>query len=163
MLCAIILFSCFGRGLQRTLAQTIGRTGIAWVLALGIFVLGFTATLFLIRKQGFKGLFHLAWMLVIVSGLMLYFRHNPEVWSHIILFGVLGNLSVRLFSLRTGVEISFAVAFLDELLQHYLPSRVGDCEDVIVNIICVGLGILLHLLVYNKQDNVVSMTSQKSE
>ena len=149
VLSAIILFSCFGRGLQRTLAQTIGRTGIAWVMAWGVFILIVTAAVFLIRKQGVKGLFHLAWILVIVIGLMLYFRHNPEVWYHIVLFGVLGNLSVRLFSLRTGVEISFAVAFLDELLQHYLPSRVGDCEDVIVNIICVGLGIVLHLLVRN--------------
>ncbi|MGB3977297.1 MAG: hypothetical protein WBM02_08005 [bacterium] len=160
---AIVLFSCFGRGLQRNLAQTIGRTGIAWVMALGIFILVVMAAVFLIRKRGFKGLFHLGWMLVIVIGLMFYFRHNPEVWYHIVLFGVLGNLSVRLFSIRTGVEISFAVAFLDELLQHYLPNRVGDCEDVIVNIICVGLGIFLHLLVHNKREKSVLSAYRKRD
>lgn len=152
VLAAIPLFSRFGRMFQGYLAETIGRTGIGWLLGSGVSVLLVFAAILLVRKSGIRGLIHLVWMIFLVTGLMMYLKNNPERWYHIILFGPLGFLSVQAFSIRTGTEIALSVAFLDELLQHFLPNRVGDFVDVIINAVCAGTGIVFYVIIRNKID-----------
>ena len=108
------------------------------------------AGVFLVRKAGWIGLLHLLWALLLVAGLMFYLRKNPERWYHIPLFGLLGFLSVSLFSVRTGTEIALSCAFLDEFFQHYLPNRAGDFEDVAINAVCAGTGIIIYLILRKK-------------
>jgi Na+/melibiose symporter-like transporter len=152
VLAAIPLFSRFGRVLQGYLADTIGRTGTGWLLGSGVFVLLVCVTVLLVRRSGRRALIHLAWMLILIAGLMLYLRDNPERWYHIILFGPLGFLSVQAFSIRTGAEIALSVAFLDELFQFFLPNRVGDFVDVMINAVCAGTGIIFYIIIRKKLD-----------
>ncbi len=145
-LAAIPAVSYFGRPLQRFLADNVGRPGIAWMLAAGVAFLLIFSGYILVRKSGLPGLGHLAWMILLVGGLMLYLRQNPERWLHIPLFGMFGFLSVRLFSIRAGAEIAFALAVLDEVFQHFLSDRVGDIEDMVINALCAAAGISLCLV-----------------
>ncbi len=145
---AIPVISYFGRSLQGFFEETLGGSaGVGWMLGIITGILIATAGVLLVKKMGIKGLLHLAWIVFLSAGLMYYLRSHPERWYHIPLFGLLGYLSASLFSVRTGAEITMAWAVLDELFQDYLPDRVGDFEDVLVNIICGTAGIVLYLLV----------------
>lgn len=103
------------------------------------------AAIALIRRKGKKGLYHILWITLLVAFLMWAVRRHPEVWLHIPLFGTLGFLSYKIF-LRTGAEAAFAMAFADELLQHFLPDRVGDFMDVLINAVCAAVGIIFFLI-----------------
>ncbi len=146
-LAVIPTVSYFGRPLQRFLADTIGRDAIAAALAGIVGLLLLVGGWALFRKAGWRGLLHLLWMITLTVLVMIYVRRNPERWYHIPLFSGFGFLSVRLFSLRTGAEIAFAFAVLDEIFQHFLSERVGDIEDIIINTLCAAAGIILCLLI----------------
>lgn len=149
-LAAIPAFSCFGRPVQRFLAETIGRPAVAWLLGAAVLLILAAAGYALVRKAGWPGLLHLAWMIPLAAALMFYVRQNPERWWHIPLFGGLGFLSVRVFSPRTGAEIAIAFAFLDEVLQHFLPDRTGDIDDMVINFLCVAAGIIVSLVIRDR-------------
>jgi hypothetical protein len=149
-LAAIPAFSFFGRPVQRFLAGTIGRPAIAWLLGAAVFLLLLAAGAALVRKAGPGGLLHLLWMILLAAALMFYVRQYPERWWHIPLFGGFGFLSVRFFSPRTGTEIAIAFAFLDEVLQHFLPDRTGDIDDMIINALCAGAGIIFCLVIRDR-------------
>ncbi len=146
-LAAIPAFSLFGRPVQRYLAETIGRPAVAWILGAIVFLLLLSAGAALVRKSWPGGLLNLLWMILLAVALMYYVRQYPERWWHIPLFGGFGFLSVRLFSARTGTEIAIAFAFLDEVLQHFLPDRTGDIEDMVINALCAGAGIIVALAI----------------
>jgi hypothetical protein len=151
VLAVIPVISFFGRSLQHFLEDVIGTGGVAWVLGLTVGVLLMVVAILLVRKAGWVSLLNLIWLLLFAAGLMFYLRANPERWYHIPLFGLLGFLSVSLFSVRTGIEIALAWAVLDEFFQHYLSNRVGDFEDVLINAICGAAGIILYLILHKKK------------
>lgn len=146
VLAVIPVISYFGRSLQFFLEGRIGYVGIAWVMGIVTGVLLLFAGLLLVRKSGFSGVLHLLWAAVLAALLMYYLRRHPERWYHIPLFGLLGFLSASLFSVRTAAEITLGWAVLDELFQHYLPDRVGDFEDVMINAISGSAGLILYLI-----------------
>ncbi len=146
-LAAIPAFSLFGRPVQQYLAETIGRPAVAWILGAIVLLLLLSSGAALVRKSGPAGLLHLLWLILLAAALMYYVRQYPERWWHIPLFGGLGFLSVRLYSPRTGTEIAIAFAFLDEVLQHFLPERHGDIEDMVINALCAGAGIIVALAI----------------
>ncbi len=159
-LIAIPTISYYGRRLEHLLRDNIGRAGIGWALAVSVVAVLILAGYFLVRSLGPRGLLHLLWMLLLAAGLMYYLRRHPARWYHIPLFGAFGFLSVRLFSVRTGAEIAFAFAVLDEVFQHYLPDRVGDFEDIIVNAVCAGAGIVLYLIVRRSPSSAARNTQK---
>lgn len=149
-LTAIPAFSCFGRPVQRWLAETIGRPAVAWILGAIVFLLLLAAGTALVRKFGPGGVLHLGWMILLAAALMFYVRQYPERWWHIPLFGGFGFFSVRLFPTRTGTEIAIAFAFLDEVLQHFLADRTGDIDDMVINALCAGAGIIFYLVIRDR-------------
>ncbi len=161
-LVAIPVFSYFGRFFQRSLTQSIGRTGIAWLLGSSIAALIILAAVMLFKSAGLKGVMHLLWILAVAGGIMVYLRNNPERWYHIPLFGMFGYLSVRVFTLRTGAEIALAMAVLDETLQHYLPDRVGDFEDVVINAVCAVIGIIVFIIVTKARSGKTNILSKSA-
>lgn len=146
VLVTIPSFSLFGRSAQRYLEGTIGSFGIGIMFAtvIGLVLLG--AGIFIVRGTSNRGLLHLLWVGAVAGAIMLYVAGNPERWYHLPLFGTAGFLTVRLFDLRTGAEISAAIAFSDEFLQFFLPSRTGSVEDVFINAVSAGLGITIWVL-----------------
>jgi len=98
----------------------------------------------------YSGLDSYVWHLVWVAALsVLFYSYLPFVEKiHVALFGLFGFLSYRVFRLHSAVFVCVAVAGLDELLQHFLVSRVGDWRDVWLNIFSVSLGLFLAFLFF---------------
>ena len=82
--------------------------------------------------------------LLIISPLILltYFSLSLDVWVeriHFIEYGVLGLLISRAVNIRTFKEIIATcclitlIGVVDEIIQWYLPNRVGDIRDVTMN------------------------------
>ena len=82
--------------------------------------------------------------ILIISPLLLltYFSLSLDVWDeriHFIEYGVLGVLISRAVNIRTFKEIIATcclitlIGVVDEIIQWYLPNRVGDIRDVTMN------------------------------
>lgn len=143
----ILTVSYFGRRLESLVRESIGREGAAWLLGAGVAALLIVAGIALFRRRGWPGLLHLLWMAALAGGLMLHVGRHPARWLHIPFFGTFGFLSARLFTLRTAAEVAFAFSVLDEVFQHYLPDRVGDPEDMVINAVCAAAGIVFFLII----------------
>lgn len=52
---------------------------------------------------------------------------------HFLTFGIFGALSILLFSPRLAFIVCLLGSAGDEVLQFYLPDRVGDWRDVAMN------------------------------
>ena len=152
-LLALILLAIFGRGLARWFDSAVGNTGIMVILGSLIGLLILISAYLLVKQIGWTRLVHLGWILMVLVPFMYYVARNPERWLHIPLFGMLGLLSARVFSLRTGAELSLAYAFGDELLQLYLPKRHGSFEDVLINAFCASVGVFLCWMVWDTEDS----------
>ena len=92
-----------------------------------------------LRKEIRKLILLSACLLVIL--LVAFEIDRPAERIHFVQYGVLGFLSMRI--LKTGIYktivfsliIIFMVGTLDEIIQHFLPNRVGDVRDVIFNVL----------------------------
>lgn len=157
----ILTVSFFGRRLETWIRESIGREGAAWLLAAGVVALLVLAGIALVRKSGWPGLLHLLWLAALAGGLMLHVGRHPARWLHIPFFGTFGFLSARLFSLRTAAEAAFALSVLDEVFQHYLPDRVGDPEDMVINAVCAAAGIALCLILRPSSGLPVRLPGEK--
>ncbi|MEE4239917.1 MAG: VanZ family protein [Desulfopila sp.] len=81
----------------------------------------------------------------------------PEETLHIVKYGGLGFLAQLLVykegvSSRTAWIFVIAVSIFDEVVQHYLPYRVGDLRDVGLNIVSGLWGVSIILLCAPKKD-----------
>jgi VanZ family protein len=84
----------------------------------------------------------------------------PEETLHIVKYGGLGFVAQALVH-KQGVSNRLAFAFVivisifDEVIQHYLPYRVGDLRDVGLNIASGLWGALIILICSKKEENPV--------
>lgn len=90
------------------------------------------------------------WALLVGAG---YFAASrwlpvPEEKFHLVQYGILSflvtqSLRGRSPSFRARHALSFLIVCfagtVDEVIQHYLPARVGDFRDVVINIVSAGL------------------------
>jgi VanZ family protein len=58
---------------------------------------------------------------------------RPIELTHFFLFSSLGWFSVSAFGIRKGALMVILIATGDEILQHFLPGRVGDLHDILIN------------------------------
>ena len=61
---------------------------------------------------------------------------------HFITFGIFGFFSKRLLPFWLALIVIAGWSAFDEIFQAWLPGRVGDLRDVVMNIIAgvIGLG-----------------------
>lgn len=136
-----------GRQVHNLLRDFGGRD-----LVLGaISVLGVIATIALLReliKLKFRIhpiVFGCLLSLGVIGGVLL---EIPEERLHIVKYGGLGFLTQALAH-RHGLPVWYALGFasffsiFDEIIQHFLPYRVGDLRDVALNIVSSVWGIAL--------------------
>lgn len=132
---AIVLLSVYGRPLQYLVADSIGYTVAAWIIGLTLLM---TISLFLyaLKKYEVKlSWFHIVLLCILFLVLPL-FLERVEERLHFLTFGLFGVVSLLLFSPRFAFTVCILGAAGDELLQLYLPDRVGDLRDVAMN--CVA-------------------------
>jgi len=150
----ILLSSFFMRQVLNMLTETIGRKGVG---------------MFIFSLYGSSGIFFTAkavlrkislWKIAALC-LILFFGYRYaagmkilEERIHLIKYGILGWLVMRDNSERRKFRIGFfvslvfcsGIASLDEMIQWFLPYRVGDLRDVGFGFLGAMLGSLLFLI-----------------
>lgn len=82
---------------------------------------------------------------LITAGAVAWSMDRPEERVHFIEYGLLGLMLVKALGgrLAPGLVVVTAVGAGDELIQLFLPDRVGDVKDVLVNAGGGALGLLV--------------------
>lgn len=139
LLIFIPMLSINGRLLQRLFREHFDALFLAVLIALllGLFM---AAVAVWFRKMG-RSLISLLWAIPLFCFAPFLFSIVEER-IHFVVFGLFGFFSQLLFKNSYGWAVCFAVAGGDELLQWWLPDRVGDWRDVAINA-SAGLGGLL--------------------
>lgn len=132
-LCSLFLIpalSIFGRELQSAVSKNN-------LIEIAEYVIGaaLIATAFLVVAARRSGPVNWQLMLfaIVVFVMAPYQLERYEERLHFICFGLLGLTAYRSFGLRVAVVLTCSAGVGDEVLQHFLPSRVGHWRDVVMN------------------------------
>ncbi len=134
------------RSVLNILYRTLGTFNLNLLvntLLIGVFSF---ITLQLYRKRGFGSFVHLLLLGALLITIILNLD-RPEERIHFVEYGLLGFLFVKAFSSTSLRTLTFSallvtlVGSIDELIQWFLPNRVGDLRDVLMNAVGGLLGV----------------------
>ncbi len=144
-LCAgsIALLSIFGRLVQNWLVTWLN----SYLIAGGIlsFALVLLSLLYLqnSKKNVHGGIYILALVLLLASAMAVFLKIlSPVETLHFLVFSIFGWVSAATFGAVKGLVAITCVAVSDEVLQYFLPERVGDLHDIMINLVSGGFGVL---------------------
>ena len=142
----IVLVSIFGRKLQFFIMARISQSTIAIIVFLFLIFL----LLFLWKKktkyQLSEKMLGIACVMLLLAGSAVYLKLlYPIEAVHFLVFSWFGWISTVVFGPFYGAAAIFSMGVGDEILQHFLPSRVGDLHDVLINLISGYTGLILRL------------------
>jgi hypothetical protein len=157
----ISLISIYGRPLQKWAFSQFGVSQVAVILGITL-SLSFIAFLFhMIKTGGKKQLWHLLWLAALFVTIQLKIPIVEER-MHVILFGLFGFISLRLFPLSLAIIACIMMSAGDEALQYYLVDRVGDWNDVYLNLLSSGLGAILSICSQRKENSNSGRTAENT-
>lgn len=141
---SILFLSIYGRRLQ---SRFFSQIDMMW-LAVAVFGFLFLVLFILYKKRNVynisKNTLVGAVLLISGGGLAVYTKNLlPIETMHFFVFFCFGWLTVIVFGVKYGLFVVLAVAVSDEILQFFLPDRVGDMHDVVVNGLSGIVGLLL--------------------
>lgn len=140
----IVGLSIYGRKLQMAISTKIDPSWIAAV----VFILLIFILLTLYKRRDnhsiSRGILILSFCLVMAGGAAVYFKYLlPIETLHFLVFFCYGWVSAAVFGPVYGTVAVLGLGIGDEILQYYLPSRVGDLHDVLINTLSGFSGFLL--------------------
>ncbi len=139
----ILCLSALGRPLQHWAFREVGEFGVAVLTGFLLFALGAVA-IYWQEKQGVKrgGMKPLLTSLTLVVALVVITVALPQTEErlHFVTFGVFGFFSKKLLPVWLAILAIVILSAGDELFQAWLPDRVGDWRDVVINIMAGVLG-----------------------
>jgi len=134
------LLSVTGRPLLRWLDGWLSRSALGWWLGAAL-VLALAWAVWRLRRYRPA----VAAAMAVVAVLALAWVPRGEERLHLLLFGLLGYLGVAALGPAWSLAACWALAAGDEGLQAFLPDRVADWRDVVMNAAAAGVGYLLAL------------------
>ena len=141
----ILCLSYFGRPLQHWATKAFERDFMAFAIAIALLAIGALAIYWQYKRSGSidrRYLLLLSLVLIIMVIIITVSLPRIEERMHFITFGIFGFFSKRLLPLCLALIAIVGWSSFDELFQAWLPDRVGDPRDVVMNIIAgvIGLG-----------------------
>lgn len=130
----IFCFSIFGRQIMESLQSWGFSFLLLGTLATGVLLLLFTRNL--------DENIILSFNLLLGAGAWYFGQIHHNEAAHFLFFGLFGIIAARL-ALTHAILSALFIGFLDELLQYFLPYRVGEFRDVVLNWICAFLPLSL--------------------
>jgi uncharacterized membrane protein len=150
LIAATLFLSTFGRRLQHWVYENFSEVAASW----GIGLLLVSGVLLLLRwlrsrlnKQPIRTLWVLGGALFFGICLVVILLDRPEERLHFVTFGLYGFVTGALFQNRSLFWSALSVLIfsgLDELYQWWLPDRVGDWRDVVMNALAGVVGLSLY-------------------
>ncbi|MDP2924473.1 MAG: VanZ family protein [Candidatus Omnitrophota bacterium] len=151
---SIIASASFTRQLVVLTEAYVGEKGFLILLAICFLSLGlFSIISIVIAKPTFKKVF--LFIAVLVIGMVFSWHLEPaEVKVHTFEYAFLGWLAMKDLIRRNkkgkgailALTFGILVSTLDEVFQLFLPFRVCDTKDILLNSLGVLWGIVLYLL-----------------
>jgi len=141
----ILALSVFGRSLQQ---QVTGFVDPMWLAGAVFLVLLFALIIIKARRPGnafHSRVFFVTLVLLAAGGMALHTGYLvPVEVIHFLVFSCFGWLSNSVFGLFAGMVSVIIMSVGDEVLQYFLPNRVGDMHDVVINLISGTIGVFLN-------------------
>ena len=136
----IPLMSIFGRSWQNYSATIFSTQQIGWIILGSLAIVVVLGLSYHLRTINWRLLRHLPWLLIIFLWIPASLS-IPVERLHFVTFGIYGYLSMRLFRGPIAIMVCVGLSFGDELLQLWLPNRVGEWRDIGLNTLacCGGL------------------------
>ena len=131
--------SIFGRELQSLVSDNNFIELAEYIIGAGLLA---TSALIIAFKPNSPINWPLVLVVLIIFVLIPYQLDRYEERLHFICFGMLGFTAYRSFGVQMAALLTCSAGFGDEVLQYFLPSRVGDWRDVFMNCFA-GLSALL--------------------
>ena len=151
---SIPTLSILGRKLQYWVADSIGYGAAAWIISLLLLSCISVYLLWLLKNGKSLPWLHLTWFLPLFLIIPLLLDRVEER-LHFLTFGVFGALTMLLVKPRQALLICVLVSITDEILQFYLPDRVGDWHDVVMNTVA-SVAAALFILVSIRPQNLLN-------
>ena len=142
------VLSVRGRQLQHWAYEELSKELLGGLL-ISLLMFGIGVAIYVLLRMDWRKLWHVLWLAPIFLWLPWTMSAHPEERLHFLLFGTLGWLAPQIMILPWAIISVLALAMGDELLQHFLPSRVGDWRDVGFNVLAASGGLLLALVMAN--------------
>ena len=143
----------FMRAVLGMLNNAIGRSNVGILLNAAL-LLCCSMLLIMSFRIGWKALLQIFVPIAIMAA-VAYQLHIPEERIHFLEYGLLGILVQRTALQSTWVQLSLCSIFVvfvgvgDELIQWWLPNRVGDLRDVGMNALAGVLGVWMGKVLYS--------------
>ena len=131
--CSLVLIptlSIFGRELQSVVSNNNFNDIAEYVIAAALII---TSLLVVVVRPSGPFNWPLTIVAMIVFVMIPYQLDRYEERLHFICFGLLGFSAYRAFGIKLAMMLSCSAGMGDEVLQYFLPSRVGDWRDVVMN------------------------------
>jgi hypothetical protein len=151
-LICIPLLSINGRALQAYISSHYSSQQLAVFLGTVLLLLTLKASLLQIKNHGLNRLWHLLWFIPLFI-VLPYYMPVIEERLHFIVFGIYGYLSMLVLPRFIAYIACLLLGMGDELLQWYLPDRVGDWRDVQFNLLAAFAATLFAQLSLKSPDD----------
>ncbi|WP_457643025.1 VanZ family protein [Persephonella sp.] len=141
-----------GRYIVNFLYANFGKENLSILINILLVVL--LGILFYLFRDRLRKLLIILPFIVIVAVIFISLD-RPEERAHFIQYEILGIMAFKLFGVYSfkglimSVFFVFIVGAVDELIQWFLPNRVGDVKDVLLNLIGGTLGICIGKLYWS--------------
>ena len=142
------------RSILRWIKQSAGAETLSWGLN-GLLVLAAATLLLLAWRRGVKTTLAIALPLLFIGALALNLPIAEER-VHFLQYGLLGVLVVATNRHPARLQLVAMVLFVvtvgcvDELIQWWLPNRVGDWRDVGMNALAGTLGVAMGVSLFRQ-------------
>ena len=101
-----------------------------------------------IRKISQKQILYRILLTICFIALIITVTEFPEEKMHVIEYGLLGWLiawamsssHLHIRNILLGLLLGWGIGFGDEIIQYFLPNRVYDIRDVVLNGISITIG-----------------------
>ena len=141
-ICAIFLSSLGARAFQNWFESAFSSNTFDLLMNLSMpfaFISAMAAIYWHQRDKVMTFIF-LAFM-ISLTVILFWVTEHAEEQMHYLFFGLLGVLSGKHYPKLIAVMICAAISIVDEWIQLYLPYRVGDPKDVMMNMVGASLGL----------------------
>ena len=139
---AIPVVSIFGRRWQHWVNERLSNEILFLVIGAAMAVTAGGSLVWLIRQQTPRVAWHGLWLALMFVFVTQWLPNGVE-WIHFILFGAFAFLAFGIWYPVVAIPLCLLASGLDELLQWFLPDRVGEWRDVVINVWACLIGILL--------------------
>ncbi|ACO04557.1 MULTISPECIES: VanZ family protein [Persephonella] len=136
-----------GRYAVNFLYSSVGKENLSIIMN-ALLLISVTGIVYVFKNRLKKLL--ILFPVIVLIGFLFITLDRPEERIHFLQYAILGVMFFKFFEFTDSVKRAFLSLFsvvvvgaVDETIQYFLPNRVGDLKDVMINSISGVLGVCI--------------------